>query len=384
MESKMQSYKGVSVSLAIFVLLAAVSWFGIDAVESAEEGVSSKSSIPVRVMSLSEEKPQVYRSFTGTTRASQRVTIRSQVGGRLLERAVNLGDNVAKGAILARLYNPEASPLALAAKQSWQQAKVQRAQQQRDFDRIRKLFESGAATKQEFETAQTGLWAAEATQAAAKSQYQRASQVDEEQIIRAPFAGVVTQTSVEEGEVISVGQPILQLADPNQVEIEVAISEQIAAALVKGDQVAVTLPLLITPVNTQGKVQEITPFRERGALPTLVVALPSSVATPGITAQVHVAIPDNSQFALPITAVIKTGGRGAAVYRVNGSNHVELVAVRPHQFMAGQVLVSAPLRKNDRVVIAGVQQLFEGAAVEIIDSSNNPFDLVGNELEVIQ
>lgn len=261
---------------------------------------------------------------------------------------------------------------------------MQSAQRQRDFDRVSTLYETGAATKQEFETARTALWAAEAAQATAQSQYQRATQVDEEQIIRAPIAGVVTQTAVEEGEVISIGQSLFQLADPEQVEIEVTISEQIAASLSKGDRVAVTLPMLMPPLNTQGAVQEITPFRERGALPTLVVALPPSVATPGLTAHIHVAVPNNSQFALPISAVIKTGGHGAAVYRVNEANRVELIAIRPHQFIANQVLVSASLQKHDRVVVAGVQQLYEGASVDVVDTTNSPFNLVGNELEVIQ
>ena len=384
MESKMQSYTGVSVSLVVFILMAGFGWLAANAVESAEPINSSKKPIPVRVISMGEEKPQVFRSFTGTTRAVQRVTVRSQVSGRLLEVAVSLGDKVTKGTVLARLYNPEASPLALAAKQSWQQAKVQSAQRQRDFDRVSTLYETGAATKQEFETARTALWAAEAAQATAQSQYQRATQVDEEQIIRAPIAGVVTQTAVEEGEVISIGQSLFQLADPEQVEIEVTISEQIAASLSKGDRVAVTLPMLMPPLNTQGAVQEITPFRERGALPTLVVALPPSVATPGLTAHIHVAVPNNSQFALPISAVIKTGGHGAAVYRVNEANRVELIAIRPHQFIANQVVVSASLQKHDRVVVAGVQQLYEGASVDVVDTTNSPFNLVGNELEVIQ
>ena len=151
MESKMQSYTGVSVSLVVFILMAGFGWLAANAVESAEPINSSKKPIPVRVISMGEEKPQVFRSFTGTTRAVQRVTVRSQVSGRLLEVAVSLGDKVTKGTVLARLYNPEASPLALAAKQSWQQAKVQSAQRQRDFDRVSTLYETGAATKQEFE-----------------------------------------------------------------------------------------------------------------------------------------------------------------------------------------------------------------------------------------
>ena len=120
-------------------------------------------------------------------------------------------------------------------------------------------------------------------------------------------------------------------------------------------------------VETQGIVQEIAPFRERGALPTIVVQLNPGVSQPGSTAKVQIAINDHGHFALPVSAVIKNGKRGTAVYRITDDGKVELVAVEPHQLIKDRVTVSGKLDTNDRVVTAGAKQLFAGASVEIIE-----------------
>lgn len=360
---------------SLFLLIVSTLSLSLSATASA---ASEPQPIPVRAIQLSDEKPKLYRSFAATSRAANRVSIRSQVNGRVLERFVNLGDQVMKGDVLARLYNPEATPAALAAKQEWEQTQVLVAQRKKDYARIKALYESDAAAKQEFENAQTNLNAAKAVQAAAQSQYQRAAQVNDEQLIRAPFDGMITQVAVEAGEVINAGQAIMQLADPHQVETEVTVSERIASSVKKGDLIKVTLPLQNPPLELVGRIEEITPFRERGALPTVVVRLPKQSIKPGITLQIHFAVEDNSQFALPISAVIKTGSYGSAVYRITANNKAQLVAVRPHQLINNLVTVSGDLTKLDRIVVAGTQNLFEGAPVYTIEQ---PKDTMISALE---
>lgn len=365
--------KSVNINAAIkphnplFILL--LSAFTL--IPTISQASNEPQAIPVRAIQLGEEKPPLYRSFAATSRAANRVSIRSQVNGRVLERFAQLGDQVLKGEVLARLYNPEATPAALAAKQDWEQTQVLVAQRFKDYQRIKALYKSDAAAKQEFENAQTNLNAAKAVQAAAKSNYQRASQIDDEQLIRAPFSGVITQVSIEAGEVINAGQAIMQLADPEQVETEVTVSERIASSVKKGDLIKVTLALQNPPHELVGRVEEITPFRERGALPTVVVRLPKQSIKPGITLHIHFPMADNSQFAIPISAVIKTGSYGSAVYRVTPNNKVQLVAVRPHQLIQKLVTVSGDLNNLDRIVVAGTQNLFEGAPVYVINETSD-------------
>ncbi|GAA5315510.1 MAG: efflux RND transporter periplasmic adaptor subunit [Candidatus Pelagadaptatus aseana] len=358
--------------LALLSLLAlTAAWAMLIGADSRAETQPRPTPIAVRAIALTEQQPEFFRSFSGTTRATQRATIRPQVIGRVMERHVELGDQVNAGQLLVSLFNPEATPAALAASKQWQQARVTREQLERDYRRINDLFKVNVASKQENETARTALLAAQAAESSAESDYLRANQVNQEQQIRAPFAGMITDTLIEPGEVVVPGQALVQLADPSQVEVEVTVSEATAAVVQSGDSVSVSLPLLGSAAPLQGVIQQVTPFRERGALPTVVVALPSASVRPGLSASVHFPYTEDSHaltptFALPTSALVKRGDSGAVVYRVTEQQIVEAVQVEPRQLANGLVTVRGDLKPNDRIVSAGVRQLFAGASVEIV------------------
>lgn len=334
-------------------------------VADPKQSAVQKNRLPVRVSYLEDKAPSLYQTFIGTARAANRVTIRSQVSGRLLEREVKLGSQVKQGDVLAKVYNPGATPQALAAKQRWQQARVQVDQAQRDYDRIKSLYEKKVASIQEMESARSAVQAAQAATDAAESQYVQAQQMDAEQTIRAPFAGVITSTPVEPGEVIQVGQPLLQLADPDEVEIEVIVSDGAAASVAAGDVLTVLAPFS-GDRKFAGVVHEVTPFRERGALPTVIVKLADAGLIPGTTVHIQFESAVAGQFVLPASSLIKTGRQQSAVYRVTANNQVELVPVKPLQVINDQIVINGPLQAQDAVVVAGNHQLYPGANVEVV------------------
>ncbi|RLU00743.1 MAG: efflux RND transporter periplasmic adaptor subunit [Ketobacter sp.] len=333
--------------------------------DAADPQAAAPNRLPVRVSYLEDKAPSLYQTFIGTARAANRVTIRSQVSGRLLEREVKLGSQVKQGEVLAKVYNPGATPQALAAKQRWQQARVQVSQAQRDYDRIKSLYEKNVASIQEMESARSAVQAAQAATDAAESQYVQAQQMDAEQTIRAPFAGVITATPVEPGEVIQVGQPLLQLADPDEVEIEVIVSDGAAASVAAGDVLTVRTPFS-GERQFAGVVHEVTPFRERGALPTVIVRLADAGLIPGTTVHIQFESALAGQFVLPASSLVKTGRQQSAVYRVTADNQVELVPVQPLQVINDKIVINGPLQAQDAVVVAGNHQLYPGADVEVV------------------
>ena len=189
--------------------------------------------------------------------------------------------------------------------------------------------------------------------------------MDAEQTIRAPFSGVITATPVEPGEVIQVGEPLLQLADPNEVEIEIIVTDAAASSVQAGDVLTVLTPFA-GEQRYAGVVHEVTPFRERGALPTVIVRVADTGMTPGTTVHVEFESTLAGQFVLPASSLIKTGHRQSAVYRVKASNEVELVPVQPLQVIDDRVVINGALQAEDAVVIAGNHQLYPGAAVTVV------------------
>ncbi len=110
----------------------------------------------------------------------------------------------------------------------------------------------------------------------------------------------------------------------------------------------------------------MTPFRERGALPTVIVRLADAGMSPGTTVHIQFESSTDGKFVLPASSLVKTGRQQSAVYRVTESNQVELVPVQPRQMINDLIVIDGPLQAEDAVVIAGNHQLYPGADVEVV------------------
>ena len=346
--------------------------------------------IPVQAVTISQQPVYESRTFSGTTRAVNRAVMRSQISGRVDYLPLKLGQAVKKGQLLAELYNPEAAPAARSARVRWQQLQDQQGQQQRDFERISALYEQGQASRQDFEQARTALNSANDAALGAESEYQRASGLDQERQIRAPFQGVITSISTDVGEVVSPGQALLQVADPSAVELEVVVSSAIATSVKPGHTVTVRLPLqsgvqrnvqtnVSTNVSTNApinrtslnsahitaRVTEVSPFRDRTALPSVVLEFDSKVVTSGTAVSAQFKMPVGQAFVVPSNALVRQGMR-VIVYRLTASNTVEPVAVTLGAVQSEGIQVSGELQDSDRIIVTGSQRLFHGASVQVM------------------
>ncbi len=346
--------------------------------------------IPVQVVTIAQQPVYESRTFSGTTRAVNRAVMRSQISGRVDYLPIKLGQAVKKGQLLAELYNPEAAPAARSARVRWQQLQDQQGQQQRDFERISALYEQGQASRQDFEQARTALNSANDAALGAESEYQRASGLDQERQIRAPFQGVITSISTDVGEVVSPGQALLQVADPSAVELEVVVSSAIATSVKPGHTVTVRLPVqsgvqrnvqtnVQTNVSTNApinrtslnsaditaRVTEVSPFRDRTALPSVVLEFDSKVVTSGTAVSAQFKMPVGQAFVVPSNALVRQGMR-VIVYRLMASNTVEPVAVTLGAVQTEGIQISGELDDGDRIIVTGSQRLFHGASVQVM------------------
>ncbi len=333
--------------------------------EEPTEKVASKA-IPVKVMAVTPKQVFETRVFTGTTRPVNRAVVRSQISGRVAQMPARLGQRVKQGDLLLELYNPEAVPAVAAAERRWRQAESQLSQRQRDFQRLKLLLKKGTASEQEFEQSQTALETATDASLAAKSEYLSARQLDEERKIAAPFDGVVTAIDTDVGEVVSPGQSLIRVADPTRVELELVVGQTLAQSLKPGDPVEVTLPLLSPYQEGNGivtaTVAEVSPFRERRALPTVRIRFPDHDIQPGVAASAHFKFARGEAYHVPIGALV-SNGEGAVLYRVDDNNKAWQVPVQIKTIDQSFAAIDGQIEKGDRVVISGSHRLFDGATV---------------------
>jgi HlyD family secretion protein len=215
-----------------------------------------------------------------------------KVPGRIVELPVEEGQQVAQGALLARLDDADLkqrirideatvgvreSDLALtlagtrqqevkAAQQTMIDAEADLAQKKLDNERERKLFARDEVSAQERDLAATALQRAEAIFRAAQQRYNEAlegsrkediniaranlnqagaslglSQVNlSYSVLRAPSAGVVTVRQAELGEVVAPGSPVVTIADLDHIWLRAYIAETDLGSIHWGQDAVIT------------------------------------------------------------------------------------------------------------------------------------------------
>ncbi|CAM2011217.1 efflux RND transporter periplasmic adaptor subunit [Acanthopleuribacter pedis] len=305
---------------------------------------------------------QSFRLY-GVTRARDTANLSFTVGGRLETRPFEVGQQVAKDQVLAQL---DADPFRhqLAGLQgNLTELNTLIAQAERDQNRSSDLFQRGAATKEEVEKVGAGLTAQRAKRDALQAQIKEIRRLIDETTLRAPVAGVVTQTFIEAGEYARPGAPIYALSGAGAVEVAVEVPESLLPHIRLGMSVSVDFPLL-------GRRAEAGTVRHLGSsslgpghlFPVHVAITPFDGLISGLTAEVAIAQEDEPQISIPVEAVLSPSGERAWTF-VLVDGRAKRVPLQLLQLQEQGVIVRGALKHHDRVVIGAPALLHDGDPV---------------------
>ena len=340
---------------------------------------------------------------TGYVTPRRRATVSTQITGTLTQVLIEEGDHVEKGQVLARLEDSAlraglgAARANLASAQAQiATAQAQLTQAQADARRQEELVASGMVTKQAAEQARTAvatsvaqLDARRREADAVNAQLAQAQVNFDYSVVRAPFAGVVTEKAAQVGEIVSplsagggfTRTGVGTIVDMDSLEIEVDVSEayigQVQANM-PAEAVLDAYPDWKIPAH----VIAIVPAADRGKGTVKVrVALEQKDArlVPDIGVRVSFlakkdgAAPAQAQAArgalVPASAVVQRDGHAAVFVVVDGK--ARLHAVTPATPDVGTMKsIPAGIAAGDRVVLAPPTTLQDGAAVTPEDASH--------------
>ena len=225
-----------------------------------------------------------------------RLDIAARVDGRVADIPVERGENVAAGAVLVRIDNPETlakHEQALAAKVvadaqlanikagtraeviAARKAALERAQAsvilaQKTYDRISQLAEHGNAPQARLDQATDALHESQRATDQAKSAYEQAvngytreereiavanvqkavadiaavQSIIDQMVVYAPVASQVYKRNVEPGEYVSPGVPLITLVDLGDMWVHFDLREDLVETLKVGDRFGVRIPAL--------------------------------------------------------------------------------------------------------------------------------------------
>ena len=312
----------------------------------------------VRTLKVGAGDTATLRAYSGEVRARIETTLAFRVGGKIVERKVDVGASVKPGQTLARL---DPTDVALQAVQ----AEAQRSLAVADARRYRELKAQNFVSQSALDAKEMTLKALNAQAALAKNQSGYTT-------LASTRAGVIGQVLAEPGQVVSAGQAVFRLAPDGDREIAIALPESEVAGFKLGQAAEVSFWATQggSQKPLQGRLREVSPAADpvtrtyparvslKGADPLLPLGMSATVRFPS-------AASSPVGFLIPLAAVFQKGDQ-PAVWKVGADDTVSLQPIRVAAFTERGALVVGGLSGGERIVAAGVNLLSAGEKVRTV------------------
>lgn len=315
-------------------------------------------------------------SFAGDIRAREESPLSFRVGGKIVERHVDVGDHVRRGELLATLDAADLQARARAARARLAAAEAELGRARADQARFAALAEDQLVSRSALDAQNAAATAAQGQVDAARAELEVAGNQSGYSELRATADGVIAARHVEAGQVVAAGQAVYTLAGDGTREVAFAVPEGRVDAIRPGQ--AVQVELWSDPERRwPGRVREIAPMADpasRTFAARAVVEAPAGALELGQSARVHVDTNgDREGLSVPLSALQRVGEDAVAVFVVDpATSTLKLQPVQVGAYGNERVPVTGGLDRQAWVVAAGGHLLREGQKVQPVDRDNRP------------
>ena len=313
------------------------------------EKQSEDTSLKVRTITIGEESGTTSAGYAGTIHNKTETNLAFQIGGRVINKFVNVGDTVQAGQVIAQINGSDTSAQVQNAEGAVKAAQSAYELAETNAKRYRELYAQQAISKLQLDQAENQL---------------NASNQNSYTNLTAPDTGIITAFNIEAGQVVAAGQSVGTLAAGHDPEAVIALPEQELTKVHVGSPATITFWAL-PDVTVQGVVREISPVPDPVARTyTVKITLqnPPKEVQLGMTINANLSTTDSTNISIPLTALVKDSNGNNAVYIIRDKK-AHLVPIKTGEFGKNSVIVTSGLAKGDIVITAGTQQLQEGTAV---------------------
>jgi HlyD family secretion protein len=364
--------------------------------------------VPVEVGAIARGPLVVTVDEEGTTRVRERFVVSSPVAGRVLRIELEPGDAVKRGQVVARV-RAETPPLldertraegqaaiesaraALGrARADEQRGRATLAHAQREVTRVRGLVQAGALSTQELEARETeAKVAGESVNAAVFAVQAATSELQRAQArlapshpeaagrivsVTAPVSGVVLKRMRESESIVPAGDPLIEIANPQQLEIVAdllstdavrikpgarAIIEQWGGEKALDARVRRIEPAGFTKISALGVEEQ----RVNVILDFVNPAAAWAALGDAYRVEVRIVLWESPSVLLVATSALFRVGESWAVFTVEEDRARRVLVTLGHQ-TGQQAEVVSGLSEGARVILHPVDTLTDGARVK--------------------
>lgn len=335
-----------------------------------EQKTAAKHIRPVRTVTVEIRHEGERVSLTGEIQPRYQADIGFRVSGKILQRPVDVGTEVKKNGLLARLDPQQYRQDLEVAKSQVAAAEAEVTRSKAQEYRQGELLKNGYTTRVKYDQALKAFKTAEAQLNAARAKQVQASENLGYTELKADTDGVITAIGADAGQVVSAGQMVVRLAQPGEREAVFNLAEGAFKTPPKNPTVEVHLASN-PDIKTTGKVRYVSPQADPATRTyTVRVSLPEAPAQMRLGANVvgSVTLAQGESVTIPGSALFQQDGK-PAVWLVEKDATVHLKPITVRSYQGDSVVVGSGLAQGDVVVTAGVQKLLPGQKVALMDAN---------------
>lgn len=330
---------------------------------------AARPALTVTTVQPTEASLPLRLAANGNVAAWQEAAIGSEAAGlRLAEVAVNVGDAVKAGQVLARFAAETVQADVAQAQANLQEAEARVQEAASNAERARILQASGAMSRQEANQFLTGELTATARVAAARATLQTQQLRLKQTRVLAPDDGVISSRSATVGAVTGVGAELFRMIRQGRLEWRAEVTTAELPRIRTGGVATVTAA---NGVQVQGKVRMVAPtvdVQSRTALVYVDLPPSSSALAPlkaGMFARGEFGLGETTALTVPQQAIVLRDGF-TYVFRLNPDSRVSQLKVRTGRRLGERVEVLEGVKPQDRLVASGAGFLNEGDLVKVV------------------
>lgn len=330
--------------------------------------------LPVAVASVALNPVAMADTYVATVKSRRSATVQPQVDGNLTRIFVTSGQTVRQGQLLMQI--DPLKQLATVEQQAGAQAQANATYQfnQAEVDRQKKLFDAGITSKQAYDTAVGNFEAAkgafQASQAGTATQKRQLAYYQ----IRAPFAGVVGDIPVHQGDYVTATTLLTTLDENSGLEAYVYLPTERVALVRMG------LPVDILDTSgtlvAHSSISFLSPQVDNGIQGILAKAeVPGGKVRNQQVVNARVIWSSTPRPTVPVLAVSMVGGQPFVYLAVKGTGAqangyvAHEVPVKLGDVEGNSYPVLGGLKPGDQVILSGLQMVGEGSPVSPMPSA---------------
>ncbi len=327
----------------------------------------ARAPIAVQTVTMKPAAESLWIETLGLTEGMQQAEVRAQVSGILEKINYREGDRVKAG---DSLFQIDPAPYRAALDQATgtvREVKAQLAQQQREAERYKKLWEARAASKKEYDDAASAVSITRGQLATAQAAERNARIELERTRVNAPSDGIVSRSLVNTGSLVSATETLLAtITQPEKLRVTFSVSEtDIKNTTVTTDN-KVRIRLNDSDM-VEAKLDYVSPIlSSTSATLNLRATLPETAELrPGqyVHVQLETKVLDNV-CRVPQSAVLQKADGTYLVYLFD-NGRARAVEVKLGTWKDRDWIVLSGLKAGDQVIVDQIQRLRDGSPVKI-------------------